>query len=160
MPLNRPKINPNRSYYFYIKCVLLIFQILALISSSSKAPRAVKHTNRCALRWEYDVTNFQNKLPHESRVMPKTVSELTLFVKIWQPPRVLLFVQNINPWGIYSKLDPFKGLYMWGNRFPGCGGTAWPCEAIRSLFLTVRTPRQAWLGENGCALRSNWVFGY
>ena len=29
----------------------------------------------------------------------------------------------------------------------GYGGTAGPAEADRSLFLTVRTPRQAWLGK-------------
>ena len=30
----------------------------------------------------------------------------------------------------------------------GCGGTAGPRDPDRSLFLTVRTPRQAWLGKN------------
>ena len=30
----------------------------------------------------------------------------------------------------------------------GCGGTAGPTNPDRSLFLTVRTPRQAWLGKN------------
>ena len=30
----------------------------------------------------------------------------------------------------------------------GCGGTAAPFHPDRSLFLTVRTPRQAWLGNN------------
>ena len=30
----------------------------------------------------------------------------------------------------------------------GCGGTAGPQDPDRSLFWTIRTPRQAWLGKN------------
>ena len=37
---------------------------------------------------------------------------------------------------------------MRGNRSPGDGGTGRPADPIRSLFLTVRTPRQAWLGND------------
>ena len=40
------------------------------------------------------------------------------------------------------------GSRSWGNRCPHSGGTAGPTEANRYLFLTVRTPRQAWFGNN------------
>ena len=36
---------------------------------------------------------------------------------------------------------------MPGEPPQGCGGTAGPANPDRSLFLTVRTPRQAWLGK-------------
>ena len=49
-----------------------------------------------------------------------------------------------NDWNLVGELVPHSR----GNRLPqGSRGTASPTNPIRSLFLTVRTPRQAWLGN-------------
>ena len=40
----------------------------------------------------------------------------------------------------------------WGNRAQGSGGTVSPGQPNRFLFVTVRTPRQAWLGNKGFCL--------
>ena len=50
-------------------------------------------------------------------------------------------------WGNWAQKLGEPGPHMRGNRSPGDGGTGRPRDAIRYLFLTVRTPRQAWLGN-------------
>ena len=77
---------------------------MALISSSSKSPRAVRHTVGCALTWQYDSCKFQNKLWNESRVMAETV---------FKP---CIFVESVEA-SYFRILDPgYEGL--WGHSAP------------------------------------------
>ncbi len=60
------------------------------ISSSSKTPRAGKHTNGCALKWEYGLPKFHANLRRESRVMPETVSKTYIFSDVAVPAVLLM----------------------------------------------------------------------
>ena len=53
-------------------------------------------------------------------------------------------------WGNWARELGEPAPRLRGNRSPGDGGTGRSGNPIRSLFLTVRTPRQAWLGKNRC----------
>ena len=80
--------------------------------------------------------------------------------------KTLAFVDNSGRQGNFCELQLFsttqaaKAIFeqfcwgnllpqrYWGNRLPSTGGTAAPMNLDRSLFLTVRTPRLAWLGND------------
>ncbi len=55
------------------------------ISTSSKTPRAGRHTRGCVLTWEYVCYKFQNFLRHESRVTVVLVLNLTFRPKPGRP---------------------------------------------------------------------------